>query len=318
MVHPVREVSEGMSPRRTLSGLLATALPMTTALSMTIALSMTWGAPAAMADQPQPWQMDFQEAATPVMAQIQEFNTLISVIIVAINWFVIALLAYAMWRFSAKRNPTPSKVAHHTLLEVIWTVAPIMILIVIAIPSFKLLFYQDRAVDAEMTIKAIGHQWYWSYEYPDHDGLTFDAFMIADEDIGPGQVRLLETDNRLVLPVDTTIRVLVTADDVIHAWAVPAFGVKIDAVPGRLSETWVRVEREGVFFGQCSELCGAYHGFMPIAVEVVSKAAFADWLVTAKQAFAPGGAPLTTVAAAAPGGEPGGQGLGGGRETRDE
>ena len=291
-----------MSPRRRLSGLLAAAL------------SMTWGAAAVMADQPQPWQMNFQAAATPVMEGIQDFNTLISVIIVAINWFVIALLAYAMWRFSAKRNPTPSKVAHHTLLEVIWTVAPIMILIVIAIPSFKLLFYQDRAVDAEMTIKAIGHQWYWSYEYPDSDGLAFDAVMIADEDIGPGQVRLLETDNRLVLPVDTTIRILVTADDVIHAWAVPAFGVKIDAVPGRLSETWARVEREGVYFGQCSELCGAYHGFMPIAVEVVSKAAFADWLVTAKQTFAQGGAPSTAVAAAAYAGRDGCKG----GETRDE
>ena len=317
MVHPVQRVSEGVSPRGTLADRLATALSMIIALPVMIVLSMTlsmtWGAPAAMADQPRPWQMDFQQAATPVMAQIQEFNTLISVIIVAINWFVIALLAYVMWRFSAKRNPTPSKVAHHTLLEVVWTVAPILILIVIAIPSFKLLFYQDRAVDAEMTIKAIGHQWYWSYEYPDHDGLAFDAVMIADQDIGPGQVRLLETDNRLVLPVDTTIRVLVTADDVIHAWAVPAFGVKIDAVPGRLSETWVRIEREGVYFGQCSELCGAYHGFMPIAVEVVSKAAFADWLVTAKQAFAPGGPPLTTVAAA-PGGETEGQG----GEMRDE
>ena len=285
-----------MSPRGRLTGLLAAPL------SIATAVSLSGGTPAAMADQPRPWQMDFQEAATPVMAGIQDFNTLISVIIVAINWFVIALLAYAMWHFSAKRNPTPSKVAHHTLIEVIWTVAPIMILIVIAIPSFKLLFYQDRAVNAEMTIKAIGHQWYWSYEYPDHDGLAFDAVMIADQDIGPGQVRLLETDNRLVLPVDTTIRILVTADDVIHAWAVPAFGVKIDAVPGRLSETWARVEREGVYFGQCSELCGAYHGFMPIAVEVVSKAAFADWLVTAKQNFAARPAPLTTAAAAPPGG----------------
>ncbi len=225
MVHPVQEVSEGMSPRRKLSGLVATAL------SMAIALSMIWGAPAAMADQPQPWQMDFQEAATPVMAQIQEFNTLISVIIVVINWFVIALLAYAMWRFSAKRNPTPSKVAHHTLLEVIWTVAPIMILIVIAIPSFKLLFYQDRAVDAEMTIKAIGHQWYWSYEYPDHGDFTFDGIMLSDDEREEGQPRLLATDTFVVLPIDTKIRLLVTADDVLHSFAIPAFGINLDANP---------------------------------------------------------------------------------------
>ena len=267
------------------------------------AWSMTFGAAAANAGQPVPWQVDFQEAATPVMAQVQNFNTTISVVIVVINWFVIALLVYVMWRFSAKRNPTPSKTTHNTLIEVVWTVAPMLILIIVAVPSLRLLYFQDRAVDAEMTIKAVGHQWYWTYEYPDHGGFEFDALMIADDEIGPGQVRLLETDNRIVVPVDTSVRLLVTATDVIHAWTVPSFGVKVDAVPGRLSETWFRIEREGVYYGQCSELCGVYHGFMPIAVEAVSKEAFADWVEKARVEFARDDAPAPArVAQAAPGG----------------
>ena len=280
-----------MSLSRRFSGLLAAAW-----------LS-TLGAAAANADQPVSWQMNFQEAATPVMERVHDFNTLISIIIIAINWFVIGLLIYVLWRFNAKRNPVPSKTTHNTLVEIVWTMVPIMIVVLIVVRSFNLLYFQDRAVNAEMTIKAIGHQWYWTYEYPDHGDLTFDALMIADEEIKGDQVRLLETDNRIVVPVDTAIRVLVTADDVIHAWTVPAFGIKIDAVPGRLNETWFQAIREGVFYGQCSELCGVRHGFMPIAVEVVSKAAFADWIVKAKQEFAYGGAPAaTTVATTLPDG----------------
>ena len=280
-----------MSLSRRFSGLLAAAW------------SSTLGAAAANADQPVSWQMNFQAAATPVMERVQDFNTLISIIIIAINWFVIGLLIYVLWRFNAKRNPVPSKTTHNTLVEIVWTMVPIMIVVLIVVRSFSLLYYQDRAVNAEMTIKAIGHQWYWTYEYPDHGDLTFDALMIADEEIKGDQVRLLETDNRIVVPVDTAIRVLVTADDVIHAWTVPAFGIKIDAVPGRLNETWFQAVREGVFYGQCSELCGVRHGFMPITVEVVSKAAFADWIVKAKQEFAYGGAPAaTTVAATLPDG----------------
>ena len=255
-----------------------------------------------MAEQAEPWQTGFQAAASPVMHSVLAFNGLLHPIITGIFVFVLVLLFYTLYRFSAKRNPHPSKTTHNTLVEVVWTVVPVMILIVIAIPSFKLLYFQDRAVDPEMTIKAIGHQWYWTYEYPDHDGLTFDALMIADEDIADGQVRLLETDNRIVVPVDTTIQVLLTADDVIHAWAVPAFGIKLDAVPGRLNETWFKAEREGVFYGQCSELCGVYHGFMPITVEVVSKSAFATWVVKAKEEFALNGAPATTLALTTPAG----------------
>lgn len=241
---------------------------------------------AAGAAQPEPWQMGFQPAASPVMEGIDSFNDLLFVIITAIAVFVFALLAYVMIRFSAKRNPAPSKTTHNTVLEVVWTVVPTIILIVIAVPSFKLLYYMDKVEEAEMTLKAIGSQWYWTYEYPDYDDLTFDAVMVADEELGEGQLRLLETDNRVVLPVDTTIRLLTTANDVIHAWAVPAFGIKIDAVPGRLNETWFRIEREGVYYGQCSELCGAYHGYMPIAIEAVSKEAFAAWIEEAKAEFA--------------------------------
>jgi cytochrome c oxidase subunit 2 len=260
---------------------------------------MTLGGTVASASQAVPWQTGFQEAVTPVMHQVAAFNDLLMTIIIAIFVFVVALLFYTMYRFSAKRNPEPSKTTHNTVIEVIWTVIPIMILIVIAIPSFKLLYFQDRTVDAEMTIKAVGHQWYWTYEYPDHDDLTFDALMIADEDIEEGQTRLLETDNRVVVPVGTNIRLLTTADDVIHAWAIPAFGIKIDATPGRVNESWFHVEKEGVYYGQCSELCGVYHGFMPIAVEVLSKEAFAAWLIEAKEEFASNNAPATTVADAA-------------------
>lgn len=265
---------------------------------LSAAWSLMMGSGDVMAEQAEPWQTGFQAAATPVMREILAFNGLIHPIIAGILVFVLVLLFYTLYRFSAKRHPNPSKTTHNTLVEVIWTAIPIVILIVIAIPSFKLLYFEDRAVDPEMTIKAIGHQWYWTYEYPDHDGLTFDAQMIADEDIGEGQLRLLETDNRVVVPVDTTIQVLITADDVIHAWAVPAFGVKLDAVPGRLNETWFKAEREGVFYGQCSELCGALHGFMPITVEVVSKDAFAAWVEKAKEEFALNGGPAANPALA--------------------
>jgi cytochrome c oxidase subunit 2 len=268
-------------------------------------VAVALGAGVALASQPKPWQMNFQPAATPVMDRLVDFNILISVIIVAINIFVVVLLGYVIWRFNAKRNPTPSKTSHNTLLEVIWTAAPILILLVIAIPSFKLLYYADRAVDAEMTIKAVGHQWYWSYEYPDHGAFSFDATLVCrtDEECaeaaedGVTPIRLLDTDMRVVLPVDTTIRLLVTADDVIHNWAMPSFGIKLDAVPGRVNETWMKIQREGVYYGQCSELCGVDHGFMPITVEAVSKAAFAAWVARAKQEFARNDAPATTMLA---------------------
>lgn len=235
---------------------------------------------------PAPWKLGMQPAVSPVAAEMHNFHDLLLWIITLISVFVLALLVYVIVRFRASANPVPSKTSHNTLIEVAWTVVPILILIVIAVPSFKLLYYGDKTKQAELTIKAIGKQWYWSYEYPDNGNFTFDATLVQEADLKPGQHRLLETDNPVVVPVDTNIRLLVTAADVIHAWAMPAFGVKKDAVPGRTNETWFRAEREGTYYGQCSEICGAYHGYMPIKVQVVSKEAYAKWADEAKQKFA--------------------------------
>jgi cytochrome c oxidase subunit 2 len=211
-------------------------------------------------------------------------------IITLISLFVLGLLAWVCVRFRASRSATPSRRTHHTLLEVAWTAVPVLILVVIAIPSFKLLYYADVVPESELTIKAIGHQWYWSYEYPDNGNFAFDAYLVADADLQPGQLRLLTTDNRVVLPVDTNVRVLITATDVLHSWAIPAFGVKMDAVPGRINETWLRIEEPGTYYGQCSELCGTYHAFMPIMIEAVSKDEFQAWTRQAQEQFAEVGA----------------------------
>tara|TARA_R110000787_G_scaffold136774_1_gene249341 strand:- start:255 stop:1100 length:846 start_codon:yes stop_codon:yes gene_type:complete len=242
---------------------------------------------AAFAAQPHPWQVDFQQAATPLMEQITSFHNLLLVIITLISVFVLALLVYVMFKFNERKNPNPSKTTHNTTIEVLWTVIPVVILVVIAIPSFKLLYYSDVVPEADMTIKATGHQWYWNYEYTDNGNFSFDSNMIATADLQPGQPRLLAVDNRIVIPVDTVVRMQITAADVLHSWTIPAFGRKVDAVPGRLNETWIGpVKTEGVYYGQCSELCGTNHGFMPIAVEVVSKERFEAWVAEAKQKFA--------------------------------
>ncbi len=257
---------------------------------------------AALAAAPTPWQTGFQPSVTPIMRELTEFHDLMLVIITAITLFVFGLLFYVLWRFSAKRNPTPSRTTHNTVVEILWTVIPVLILVFIAVPSFALMYHAEVIPKADMTIKATGHQWYWEYEYPDHGGFSFDSNMVEDEDLKPGQKRLLEVDQRIVVPVNKTIRVIVTAapDGVIHAWAVPAFGVKIDAVPGRINETWFKAEREGTYYGQCSELCGVRHAFMPIRVDVVSEGAFQAWLAKARveHAAAPA-APAGTVELAA-------------------
>lgn len=236
--------------------------------------------------QPTPWHIGMQPSVSPVSDQMQNFHNLLLWIITLITIFVLVLLVYVIVRFRASANPVPSKTSHNTLVEVVWTVVPILILIVIAVPSFKLLYYADKAPDAKLTIKAIGHQWYWSYEYPDNGNFTFDANIVQEADLKPGQPRLLTADNVVVVPVNTDVRVLVTAADVIHSWAMPAFAVKKDGVPGRLNETWFRAEREGTYYGQCSELCGQLHGFMPIEVKVVSQEAFAKWVEEAKKKYA--------------------------------
>ena len=235
---------------------------------------------------PQPWQMGQQEPATSIMERLHSFHDLLLWIITAIVIFVFVLLVYACWRFSESRNPVPSRRSHHTMLEIVWTAVPVLILVIIAIPSFKLLYYMDVQPETELTIKATGHQWYWNYTYPDNGNFTFDAYMIPDSDLQEGQLRLLETDNRLVVPVGTNVRIQTTAADVLHSWAVPQFGVKVDAVPGRLNQLWINVQEPGVYYGQCSELCGVNHGFMPIAVEVKSKEDFDAWVLEAQSKFA--------------------------------
>jgi cytochrome c oxidase subunit 2 len=238
--------------------------------------------------QPVPGGLGLQHGVTPIKEQVQDFHNLLMVIITAICLFVLALLVYVMVRYRASKNPTPSKTTHNTVVEVIWTAVPVMILVVIAIPSMKLLYAQDVIPEADMTIKAIGKQWYWTYEYPDHGDFVFDSFMLQDEEAAEaGLPRLLATDQALVIPVDTTVRILVTAGDVLHSFAVPSFGIKTDAVPGRLNETWVHANTEGTFYGQCSELCGTAHAFMPIMVRVVSEAEFEDWVAQQQAALLP-------------------------------
>ncbi len=241
---------------------------------------------AQPAGQPAPWHLGLQPSVSPVADEVHNFHNLLLWIITLISLFVLALLVYVMVRFRASANPVPSKTSHNTFVEVVWTVVPILILIVIAVPSFKLLYFADKAEKADLTIKAIGKQWYWSYEYPDNGNFTFDATIVQEADLKAGQPRLLATDNAVVVPVNKNVRVLVTAADVIHAWAMPAFAVKKDAVPGRLNETWFRAEREGTYYGQCSEICGTYHGYMPIEVKVVSQADFDKWVEDAKKKFA--------------------------------
>ena len=234
----------------------------------------------ALALLPDGYALSFQPAATPVAERIQEFHSLLFIIITGIVIFVMGLLLYVMLRFNAKANPVPSQTTHNTLLEVVWTAVPVIILIIIAIPSFKLLYYQDRAVDPEMTLKVTGYQWYWGYEYPDYEGVSFLANMIPDEDIDAAkfQNRTLSTDNVVVLPTDTTILVQVTAADVLHSFAMPAFGIKTDAVPGRLNQTWINITKPGTYYGQCSELCGQNHAFMPIEIKAVPKDEFEAWI----------------------------------------
>lgn len=255
-------------------------------------------AQTAFAAAPEPWQLGLQPAHSPIMEKVASFHSLLLWIIGLICVFVLALLVYVCVRFREDRNPVPSKRTHNTLLEVVWTAVPVLILVIMAVPSFKLLYFQEVQPQTEMTIKAIGRQWYWSYEYPDHGNFTFDATMIPDEDIQPGQLRLLETDNRVVVPAGVNVRVLVTASDVLHSWAMPSLGVKVDAVPGRLNELWINIKEPGTYYGQCSELCGVYHGFMPITIEAMPQEQFDAWAAQAQQEFAAADAPAFHVAAA--------------------
>ena len=234
-------------------------------------------------DAPLPWQIGFQDPATPIAQGIQDLHHDICFFMVVILTFVIWMLCRTLWHFHWTKNPVPSKIIHGTVIEVAWTVTPSLILMVIAVPSFALLYSMDEIVDPSITLKAIGHQLYWTYELSDYStsdeaSIVFDSYMIPEDDLTLGQLRLLEVDNRVVLPVQTHVRVIVTAADVLHSWAVPSLGVKCDAVPGRLNQTSFFLQREGVFYGQCSEICGANHGFMPIVVEGVSLDEYISWI----------------------------------------
>ncbi len=239
-----------------------------------------------LANQPKDWQLGFQNAASDSMRDIVSFhNNLLLPIIIAISVFVLFLMLYACIRFRASANPNPSKRTHNVTVEILWTLIPCLILIVMAVPSFKILYKQDTIPKADLTIKAVGYQWYWGYEYPD-ENIIFDSYMIEEKDLRADQPRLLAVDNEVVVPVNKVVKVLITANDVLHAWALPAFGVKRDAVPGRINETWFKAEKEGTYYGQCSELCGIKHAFMPITVKVVSEEDYQEWLSEARVKFA--------------------------------
>ena len=238
------------------------------------------------ANQPKEWQLGFQNPASDSMRDIVSFhNNLLLPIIIAISVFVLFLMLYACVRFRASANPNPSKRTHNVTVEILWTLIPCLILIVMAVPSFKILYKQDTIPKADLTIKAVGYQWYWGYEYPD-ENIIFDSYMIEEKDLRADQPRLLAVDNEVVVPVNKVVKVLITANDVLHAWALPAFGVKRDAVPGRINETWFKAEKVGTYYGQCSELCGIKHAFMPITVRVVTEEEYEFWLLEAKEKFA--------------------------------
>ena len=239
----------------------------------------------AAAQQPTPWQLGFQEAHSPIMEQMDSFHDFLLWVIFAISVFVLVLLLYTIVRFREKANPNPTKTTHNTLIEILWTVIPVVILFVIGFFSLPLLYATDDVSDADVTVKVIGRQWYWSYEYPDHGDFTFDAFMVPEDELKAGQPRLLATDENLVLPVGKKIRVLVTSSDVLHAFAMPALGSKVDAVPGRTNETWFQIDEPGMYYGQCSELCGAGHAFMPLAIQAVPEAEFNAWVTKAQARF---------------------------------
>jgi len=271
---------------RHLLGLATVAL---VAAGMTLA---TGGVALAELGQPAPWEWTLQQSGSPVMDNIVWFHNFLFVLITVITLFVLALLVVVVVKFNAKANPVPSRTTHNTLIEVAWTLVPVLILVGISVPSFRLLFLELDVPKADLTIKATGKQWYWSYAYPDNGKFEFDSLMAQDK-----QPRLLGVDNEMVVPVNKVIRVQVTGADVIHAFALPAFGVKIDAIPGRLNETWFKATKTGMFYGQCSELCGKDHAFMPIAIRVVEDKDFASWVETAKKKYASGG--TSTFASAA-------------------
>lgn len=258
------------------------------------------GAAPAWAEAPHNWQLSFQPAHSPVQQGVEGLHALVIWLMAAVTIFVAALLLYCVWRFRASVNPKASRVSHHTALEVAWTVLPVLILVVIAIPSFRLIYFEDRTDAADMTIKVVGHQWYWEYNYPDQGDVKFDSYMVPADELKPGQIRNLDVDNRVVVPAGKNIRILATSADVIHSFFIPSLGVQRYAIPGRTIETWVKVDEPGVYYGQCNQICGTNHSVMPIAVEAMTDQNFATWIAAAKTKFAAADAPAS---APMPGGE---------------
>ncbi len=236
---------------------------------------------------PHPWQLGMQTARSPVERNVQSLNVLITV-------FVAGLLAYVCWRYNAKRHPVPGRTSHNTVLEIAWTVLPVLILVIIAIPSFKLIYFEDRTYNPDMTIKVTGHQWYWEYGYPDSGDLHFDSYMVPQEDLKPGMIRNLSADNQLVLPVGKNIRILTTSGDVIHSFFIPSLGVQRYAIPGRTVETWVKVDEPGDYYGECNQICGTNHSVMPISIHAVTEADYKTWLDQAKTKFSDAQRPGST------------------------
>lgn len=230
------------------------------------------------ASEPLPWQIGLQPPASPIMEKLHDFHDFLLIITGAIVLVVFVLLLYVCLRFNAKANPVPATFSHNWFLEIVWTVIPVIILIIIALPSFKILSYENKIPPADLTVKVVGYQWYWHYIYPDYDNYEFDSYIIPDKDLKPGQKRLLEVDRKLVVPENAVIKFLITGADVVHSFGIPSLGIKTDAIPGRTNETWTKISQKGIYYGQCSELCGINHGFMPIAVQVVSREEFDKWI----------------------------------------
>jgi cytochrome c oxidase subunit 2 len=271
------------------------------ALAAFIGLGGAWAQDAKVIGEPHHWQMNFPQSYGPLMDQVAWLHDILLVIITVISVFVLVLLLYAMWRFHESRNPVATTTTHHTGLEIAWTVVPILILVVIAVPSFRLLYYAESPPDAAMTIKVTGRQWYWTYEYPDHGNFALDSRMLAEADRAktkPNQPRMMAVDEEMVVPTNTVIRIIGTAADSMHGWTVPGFGIKKTVIPGRLNEGWISVRQEGLYFGQCSQICGNGHAYMPIAVRAVSKTDFDKWVADRKKAA--GIAPNSDFASANP------------------
>ncbi len=256
------------------------------------------GGGTAMAQAPKPWEMGMQAAFSPLKERVIDLHNMVLVIITLITIFVGVLLIWVMYRYNAAKNPVPSQTSHNTVIEVAWTVIPVLILVVMAIPSFRLIYYQDRTPDPDLTIKVTAHQWYWQYTYPDNGDISIESRYIRDEDLKPGQLRLLDVDNEMVIPVGKNIRILTGSTDVIHSFFIPSLGVQRYAIPGRTIETWLSASKPGVYYGQCNQICGTDHSRMPIAVKAVSEEDYKTWVAHAKKTADAGPATGNGMAAA--------------------